>query len=553
MPSDPTYHVLLLPRENYWEWVEASRGYAVRFGISITALPQNAARFHPPHQIISVVAAPDAYPGYGDIVAWLKAQAPEARLDVLEVTAPNELHPLLQSRISSGMRLGLEPGEGGTPGIAPPFHLLWPTDHPLIVQGFGQNPEIYRRWGLPGHEGVDIQAPLNAAVYACADGLVYLVHDGAAGHPYGIHVRIRHADGFSTIYAHLNQALVHAGQIVSAGERIGLADSTGNTTGGHVHLTFKKEGATAAGLTSFPNDILDPTPFLFFPPERRPPAPLPAEWPYRHCLVGLHGRVDGPMERTDWDVVRDARIEALKLSRLASPEDVDRAREVNPNIFVLVGLSADFRNRRVDAATFAQVVEDDLSRFYDKGVRYFELHNEPNLTLEGYGSSWRSGREFGEWFLQAVGYLKPTFPEARFGWPGLSPGPTAGMRFDHTIFLESAGALVNQADWIGCHCYWHSEGDMLSPEGGLGFEFYRARWPDKLIFITEFSNPSPQIDWQTRASQYLRYYRYLYDQAGLGAALSFAISASSSFQNETWRSEDGRLRPVASIVGMRAF
>ena len=142
---------------------------------------------------------------------------------------------------------------------------VWPTDYPKLNQSFGVNQHFYRRWGLPGHEGLDIRAPMRSGVYACAAGTVYRVHDGSASHPYGIHVRLRHQDGYRTIYAHLHRALVAVGQHVKAGEQIGLANSTGNSTGSHLHLTLKKEGATAAGMTNYPSDIIDPTPFLQFP------------------------------------------------------------------------------------------------------------------------------------------------------------------------------------------------------------------------------------------------------------------------------------------------
>ncbi len=553
MPNEPKYHIILLPHQNYWSWVNAIREYAIRFQVTVTSRPDNALNFHRPDQAISIVDVQGAYPEYGNVVQWLKDQEPTVRLDVIAASSPDLLHQLLAERVNSGLRFG-------TPAVVEPldpasvFKLLWPVDAKGATQGFGENPDVYRRWGLPGHEGIDFRAPLNANIYACADGLVYQVHDGTGAHPYGIHVRIRHADGYRTVYAHLNQALVHQGQFVNAGERIGFADSTGNSTGSHLHLTLKKDGATASGLTTYPYDILDPTPFLVYPDDREPVDLPVVAWPFGTCLVGLHGRADGPMQEADWSLVQSARIEALKLTSSASPEDVDRARSINPDMFVMVRLFADFRNRLVQAAEFARWVEHDMDRFYDKGVRYFELHNEPNLTPEGFGLSWRSGHDFGQWMLEAMAQLKAKFPEAKLGWPGLSPGPTVeGMRVDDRSFLNSAGDLIGQADWIACHCYWQSEDMMFSAEGGLGYHAYRERWPGKLLFITEFSNTAPGVDWQVKGNQYLKYYRHLRPHTGLGAAFSFVASASSNFPNEIWRYEDGRSTPIAAIVGRRSF
>src|SRR2546425_196849 len=69
----------------------------------------------------------------------------------------------------------------------------------------------------------------------------------------------------------------------------------------------------------------------------------------------------------------------------------------------------------------------DLDRLmsYDQTLRYVEIHNEPNVTLEGLGTNWKDGYEFGDWFLTVLGLFRRRFPNALFGFPGLSPGPTS--------------------------------------------------------------------------------------------------------------------------------
>lgn len=552
MSDEPQYHIFLLPREDYWSWVNAVRGYAAKFGVSVTPVPENAAGFHPPHQVISLVDFSEAYPSYGSITGWLQENAAGVSLDIIEVSSPHELRQLLAERIESGQRFPLGIESAALPNSSG-LKLLWPVDSAVITQDFGVNAHIYRRWGLPGHEGIDFRAPLNANVYACAAGRVYHVHDGSQGHAYGIHVRIQHEEGYRTVYAHLNRPLVHAGQDVKAGELIGLANSTGNSTGHHLHLTLKKEGATAAGQTPYPGDIIDPTPYLVISDRKMPDLP-PGTWEYDHCLVGLHGRADGPMEEADWGQVSQARIEALKLLSSASSADVQQMLQINPDAFIMVRLQADFHNRPLTADVFARRVESDMRRFYDQGVRYFEIHNEPNLTPEGLGTSWHDGEQFGQWFLGVLAVLKPKFPEARFGWPGLSPGPTVtGMRLDQAAFMERASGLAAQADWIGCHCYWADENEMLSPDGGLNYEYYRSQWPDKLILITEFSNTSTTVDAFVKANQYLNYYRHLHNQPRVGAAFAFVVSASSGYEFEAWRDERGQPSPVAGVIGSRGF
>jgi murein DD-endopeptidase MepM/ murein hydrolase activator NlpD len=143
----------------------------------------------------------------------------------------------------------------------PPFRLGWPVDSLRVNQYFGENPETYKPFGLPGHEGLDLFATTGANVYAAADGDVYEA-ELRQGHPYGRQIRIKHSSNgkvFHTVYAHLSQTLVSKGQHVIAGELIGLADNTGNSFGSHLHLTLKIEGEQTPG---YPAWIVDPWPYL---------------------------------------------------------------------------------------------------------------------------------------------------------------------------------------------------------------------------------------------------------------------------------------------------
>jgi murein DD-endopeptidase MepM/ murein hydrolase activator NlpD len=147
------------------------------------------------------------------------------------------------------------------PIVTNEFYLSWPTDYKVITQGWNLHPEWYNKYGLPGHEGVDIQAPMNSNIYACAPGRVSQVITSQS-HAYGNHIRIKHEKGYETIYAHLQSMAVTPNQVVSRKQLIGKADSTGNSTGSHLHLTLKRQGATANGETNFPNDIINPVPLL---------------------------------------------------------------------------------------------------------------------------------------------------------------------------------------------------------------------------------------------------------------------------------------------------
>lgn len=142
----------------------------------------------------------------------------------------------------------------------PPFKFeAWPTEYQKITQHFGANPLNYAQFGLPGHEGIDIRAPSGSKIFCVAPGQIFKVHTQAHNHNYGIHIRVNHADGYQTIYAHLQEALVQEDMHVSAGHLLGLADNTGNSFGAHLHLTLKRQNAR---YKNWPYNIIDPTPFL---------------------------------------------------------------------------------------------------------------------------------------------------------------------------------------------------------------------------------------------------------------------------------------------------
>ena len=60
---------------------------------------------------------------------------------------------------------------------------------------------------------------------------------------YGNWLRIRHANGWETGYAHLSRYAVKAGQRVSQGQVVAFVGSTGRSTGPHLHYEVWQRGA----------------------------------------------------------------------------------------------------------------------------------------------------------------------------------------------------------------------------------------------------------------------------------------------------------------------
>jgi murein DD-endopeptidase MepM/ murein hydrolase activator NlpD len=103
-------------------------------------------------------------------------------------------------------------------------NFIWPTgNHYLSGNDY---------WS--GHLGIDIAAGLGAPVWAADNGVVTIA--GWSNSGYGNVVMIDHGNGWLTVYGHLSQINVSVCQGVMAGQGIGLAGSTGNSTGSHLHF-----------------------------------------------------------------------------------------------------------------------------------------------------------------------------------------------------------------------------------------------------------------------------------------------------------------------------
>jgi len=83
------------------------------------------------------------------------------------------------------------------------------------------------------HKGVDLSASRGTPIYAPADGVVEVVLSNKQG--YGNLLKIRHAFGFSTLYAHLDSFKVKSGHFVHKGELIATSGNTGLSTAPHLH------------------------------------------------------------------------------------------------------------------------------------------------------------------------------------------------------------------------------------------------------------------------------------------------------------------------------
>lgn len=102
-----------------------------------------------------------------------------------------------------------------------------------ITSEFGMR---HSRW----HYGTDLKLQTGDPVLACFDGIVRIAKYDRNG--YGNYVMLRHYNGLETLYGHLSATHVEVGQLVKAGQPIGLGGSTGRSTGPHLHFEVRYEG-----------------------------------------------------------------------------------------------------------------------------------------------------------------------------------------------------------------------------------------------------------------------------------------------------------------------
>jgi murein DD-endopeptidase MepM/ murein hydrolase activator NlpD len=123
--------------------------------------------------------------------------------------------------------------------LMPHLPLRYPlTGQVAVSSPFGYRPDPFL--GRPMlHPGVDLVQPYGSQIKATAIGRV--IHAGPMG-GYGNAVDIDHGNGIVTRYGHMAQVLVSDGQMVKAGEPIGVLGSTGRSTGPHLHYEVRVDG-----------------------------------------------------------------------------------------------------------------------------------------------------------------------------------------------------------------------------------------------------------------------------------------------------------------------
>ncbi|MEM6635313.1 MAG: M23 family metallopeptidase [Pseudomonadota bacterium] len=124
--------------------------------------------------------------------------------------------------------------------LAPPVYAAT-----RFTSGFGMRRDPMGR-GMRMHNGSDFAGAYGTPIHATATGTV--VHAGWQS-GYGRVVKIEHAQGFETVYAHLARIRVNVGEKVSRGDRIGDMGNSGRSTGTHLHYEVRIDGKPVNPMT----------------------------------------------------------------------------------------------------------------------------------------------------------------------------------------------------------------------------------------------------------------------------------------------------------------
>ncbi len=106
----------------------------------------------------------------------------------------------------------------------------------IVVKGVRQ---------ISSHIAIDIGTPMKTKIVSSHDGEVTLSRwQDASNHNkgYGQYIIIKHANGYETLYAHMEELHVKVGDKVERGQVIGLSGTTGNSQGPHLHYEIRKNG-----------------------------------------------------------------------------------------------------------------------------------------------------------------------------------------------------------------------------------------------------------------------------------------------------------------------
>lgn len=114
------------------------------------------------------------------------------------------------------------------------------------------SPAGYRYSPITGarefHDGVDVSLPVGTPIHSPKDGVVTAVGNSAS---FGRFLRLEHANGYETFFAHLDDTTVAIGDNVYQGKHVAYSGNTGWSTAPHLHFSIFNNQEFIDPLTYF--------------------------------------------------------------------------------------------------------------------------------------------------------------------------------------------------------------------------------------------------------------------------------------------------------------
>lgn len=129
------------------------------------------------------------------------------------------------------------------------------TNNLRVTSKFGPRSYIYQGRRINDyHKGIDLVG--GSEIVAFADGVVTATCNSGVQYGQACYVRIRHNNGYQTLYYHLKSGsvCVSVGQSVKKGQKLGIMGATGQATGVHLHFQIDKGSSSTA---------IDPYDYIF--------------------------------------------------------------------------------------------------------------------------------------------------------------------------------------------------------------------------------------------------------------------------------------------------
>ncbi|MCB0192021.1 MAG: DUF3380 domain-containing protein [Anaerolineae bacterium] len=287
----------------------------------------------------------------------------------------------------------------------------------------------------------------------------------------------------------------------------------------------------------------------------------------RTCRIGIHGRNRPTLEEHDYHLIRSMGAETVKM--MTKPGHTDpavykRLKRDNPDLEIITRLDHPDINRGTHPNQGSHPPPDRYANDLIPTVRSllpycqkFQITNEPNhdALYEGWGKTDEDARSYNAWFKLVYRQMKNEIPEASFGFPGLA---VPDFKHHDRAWLDICSEAINEADWLGVHCYWQTppqtDGKKFDESFGTCFKYYHRLFPDKILEILECGNSNSQtpgfhISDEAVAQEYVDWLQELFNYPYIGSASFFIISSPDvDWVDFSWRREDGRFKPVVERI-----